>query len=351
MSRIAGVLLRACMVRCNCLIFRTPNSNVMEMAMPIEFTHVPGKVHPAGAGSTVPFFYDFAETATKLSLIEDVGFRRIVVDDQAGLLTNMDLAAQVLDRTSSLEVVLAHWAGVVEPTVAARQLASIGAKSGGRLSLRMLSEPLSDDDAETRPVGHTVVWQRTDEYLVLLKRLWSNERPFDHEGTFYSIKGGYVPRKGPDGAGVTIRMGGQSGTALRVAGRHADVFELTPGPLDEVRQLMERVRAAAVEHGRLGKLRFALPIRIQPEEGGCASDRKAVDLSGPPARVALSLLPYAALGITEFMVVGIDRPRQIATAGRETIALLRNSLARREADVAQPGAFAPRLAQETYSAI
>lgn len=147
-------------------------SNVMEeMAMPIEFTHVPGKTHPAAAS----FFYDFVETATKLSLIEDAGFRKIVVDDPAGLLTNMDLAAQALDRTSSLEVVLIHWAGVIEPTVAARQLAALDAKSGGRLSLRMLSEPLSDDDAETCTVGHTVVWQRIDEYLVLLKRLWSND--------------------------------------------------------------------------------------------------------------------------------------------------------------------------------
>ncbi|WP_421915669.1 LLM class flavin-dependent oxidoreductase [Mesorhizobium sp.] len=319
--------------------------------MPIEFTHVPGKVQPAGTSSNVPFFYDFAETATKLSLIEDVGFRRIVVDDQAGLLTNMDLAAQVLDRTSSLEVVLTHWAGVVDPTVAARQLASIAAKSGGRLSLRMLSEPLNDDDADARPVGHTVVWQRTDEYLVLLKRLWSNENPFDHEGTFYSIKGGYVPRKEPQGAGISIRMGGQSGTALRVAGRHADVFELTPGPLDEVRHLMERVRSAAAEHGRVGKLSFALPISIQPEDGASEPGHRAVDLSGPPARAALSLLPYTALGITEFMVVGVDRPRQIATAGRETIALVRNSLARRETDVAQPATFVPRLSQERHSAI
>ncbi|TIQ04824.1 MAG: LLM class flavin-dependent oxidoreductase, partial [Mesorhizobium sp.] len=65
--------------------------------MPIEFTHVPGKTH--SADSTVPFFYDFAETATKLSLIEDIGFQKIVVDDPAGLLTNMDIAARALDRT------------------------------------------------------------------------------------------------------------------------------------------------------------------------------------------------------------------------------------------------------------
>jgi len=310
--------------------------------MPIEFTHVPGKT------AAVPFFYDFAETATKLGLIEDGGFRKIVVDDSAGLLTNMDLAAQVLDRTASLEVVLTHWAGVVEPTVAARQLASIDRKSGGRLALRMISEPLNDDDADSRPVGHSVIWQRMDEYLVLLKRLWSNERPFDHEGAFYSIKGGYVPRKGPHGADLTLRMGGQSGTALKVAGRHADVFELAPGSIDEVRQLMERVRGAAAEHGRAGKLRFALPVRIH--QGASATGHKAVDLSGPPAQVALSLLAYAGLGIDEFMFVGVDTPREIATVGRETIALLRNSLARREQDAFQPGAYSPRGGLETRAA-
>ncbi|RWM16269.1 MAG: LLM class flavin-dependent oxidoreductase [Mesorhizobium sp.] len=302
--------------------------------MPIEFTHVPGK---ADNGS---FFYDFAETATKLSLIEDAGFRRLVVDDPAGLLTNMDIAAQTLDRTGSLEVVLAHWAGVIEPTVAARQLAALDPRGGGRLSLRMLSEPLEDSDAEARPVGHSVVWQRIDEYLVLLKRLWSNDRPFDHEGAFYTVRGGFVPRKGPHGADLVIRLGGQSGTALKVAGKHADVFELAAGSPDEVRQLIERARGAAAEHGRGSRLRFALPVRIHADGSSGTPDHKGVEIAGPPARIALALLPYAALGIEEFMISGIDRPGDIARMGRETITLLANSLARREAEVPQPGAFA-----------
>ncbi|WP_224547274.1 LLM class flavin-dependent oxidoreductase [Mesorhizobium sp. CA16] len=305
--------------------------------MPIEFTHVPDK--PANGS----FFYDFAETATKLSLIEDSGFRKLVVDDPAGLLANMDIAAQTLDRTGSLEVVLTHWAGVIEPTVAARQLAALDRRGGGRLSLRMLSEPLEDSDAEARPVGHAVVWQRIDEYLVLLKRLWSNDRPFDHEGAFYSVRGGFVPRKGPHGADLVIRLGGQSGTALKVAGKHADVFELAAGSPDGVRQLMERARSAAAEHGRGGRLRFALPVRIRPDGWTGASDHKAVEIAGPPARLALALLPYAALGVDEFMIGGIDRLGEIARIGRETIALVANSLARRETEVPQPGAFASHL--------
>ncbi|TIU33454.1 MAG: LLM class flavin-dependent oxidoreductase, partial [Mesorhizobium sp.] len=56
---------------------------------------------------------------------------------------------------------------------------------------------------------------------------------------------------------------------------------------------------------------------------------------------------YAALGIDEFMIVGVDTPREIATLGRETIALLRNSLARREHEAFQPGAYASRAGLET----
>lgn len=312
--------------------------------MPIEFTHVPGK--PANGS----FFYDFAETATRLSLIEDAGFRKLVVDDAAGLLTNMDIAAQTLERTASLEVALTHWAGVIEPTVAARQLAALDQKGGGRLSLRMLSEPLDDDDAAARPVGHGVVWQRIDEYLVLLKRLWSNDTPFDHEGAFYSVKGGFVPRKGPHGADLTIRLGGRSGTALKVAGRHADVFELAAGSPDEVGQLMQRVRGAGAEHGRAGKMRFALPVRIRPDGWQGGADHKAVAISGPPARIALSLLPYAALGIDEFMIGGIDRPSEIGRIGREIIALVSNSLARRESAIPQQGAFLPPSPEARFSA-
>ncbi|MES0019324.1 LLM class flavin-dependent oxidoreductase [Mesorhizobium sp. M0036] len=163
-------------------------------------------------------------------------------------------------------------------------------------------------------------------------------------------RGGYVPRKGPHGVDITIRMGGQSGTALKVAGRHADVFELAPGSPDEIRQLMERARSAAAEHGRAGKLRFALPVRVRSEGGASTVGHKAVELSGPPAQIALSLLSYAALGISEFMIVGVDRPREIAGVGRETIALLRNSLARREAEVPQPGAFASRGGSDIHAA-
>ena len=130
---------------------------------------------------------------------------------------------------------------------------------GGRLSLRMLPGIGVEDGEWDAGQSHVAALERTDEYLVLLKRLWSNERPFDHEGPFYRLRDGYVPNKGPQ-ASVPIRMSGLSGTALKVAGRHADIFELAPGTPQEVGQVIERVRVAAAEFGRAGLIRFALPV-------------------------------------------------------------------------------------------
>ena len=263
--------------------------------MPIEFTHVPGKTHPADAGSrTVLLRFrrdgDKAVADRGCRLPEDRRRRSGRAADQYGL------AAQALDRTSSLEVVLTHWAGVIEPTVAARQLAALDAKSGGRLSLRMLSEPLNDDDAETRPVGHTVVWQRIDEYLVLLKRLWSNDRPFDHEGAFYSIKGGYVPRKGPHGADVDhphgrpVRNGAQGRrTACRCLRTGAGLARRDP-PADGA----GAQRCRRTWPGR--QAAFCASGPDSREGGASAAGHKAVELSGPPAQVALSLLALCGAG-------------------------------------------------------
>jgi alkanesulfonate monooxygenase len=42
------------------------------------------------------------------------------------------------------------------------------------------------------------------------------------------------------------------------------------------------------------------------------------------------------------MIGGIDRPGEIARIGRETIALVANSLARREAEIPRPGMLSSR---------
>jgi alkanesulfonate monooxygenase len=301
--------------------------------MRIEFSHFPGALATAEPSVPASFFFDKVEAAEKLRQIEASGFERVIIDDPAGLLSNMDLAAFTARCTSSLGFVLSHWAGAIAPNVAARQLAALDRYSGGRLSLRILpGDGGEDDDLETGR-SHVASLERTNEYLVLLKQLWSNEQPFDHEGPFYRVRGGHVPQKGPQAEHIPIRMSGLSGTALKVAGRHADIFELAPGSPQEVGQVIERVKIAAAEFGRASRIRFALPVWLDWTGGEPSFDQRPghfVRFRRNPANVAVALLPYITLGVSEFIVGGQDTVEAIGRFGREVAPILRNSASRRQ---------------------
>jgi alkanesulfonate monooxygenase len=289
--------------------------------MSVEFTHVPttSRRHLPQYLSQYPGGSD--PRSRRLAL--EGAFRTVVIDGPGGILTNMDVAAETARATATAGIALTHWSGVMHPVVAAQQIAALDRLAYGRLSLRFLLGPdghprEGSDQVGQVEVSHVEALRQTDEYLVLLKRLWSNDQAFDHEGPHYSVAGGFVEKKGPQGADMPIRMGGVSGIALDVAGRHATVFELTPGTPDDIRDLMQRVEAAATRYGRSGKIRFALPVLLTPAgQAGHTSHSGAIGVSGPVARVAQTLLGYAALGISEFMVSGLDDEDAIAAFTRD----------------------------------
>ncbi|RLP28240.1 LLM class flavin-dependent oxidoreductase [Mesorhizobium sp. YM1C-6-2] len=301
--------------------------------MSVEFTHVP-------SGNSYPWQYlSSGRDARALRPVLESVFGTIVIDGPAGILTNMDIAAEAARTTSIPGIALTHWSGVIDPVVASRQIAALDRLADGRLSLRFLFGPDGHAGEEAEQIDHAEALRQTDEYLVLLKRLWSNDLPFDHEGPNYSVSGGFVERKGPQGADIPIRMGGVSGIALNVAGRHATVFELTPGTVGEIRDLMRRVETAAARYGRTGKIRFALPVLFTPAgQAGHPTPSGAVAVSGPPARVAQTLLGYAALGICEFMVSGLDDESAISMFSRDVASLFQRTVpilaARRDAGYA-----------------
>src|SRR5439155_3773495 len=64
--------------------------------------------------------------------------------------------------------------------------------SGGRLALHVTS---GGDDTDQRRdgdwVGHDDRYRRTDEYLDILRRIWTADGPIDHDGEFYRFRGAF----------------------------------------------------------------------------------------------------------------------------------------------------------------
>jgi alkanesulfonate monooxygenase len=266
------------------------------------------------------------EVRAQARAAERAGFERLLIADPLGLPDNSQLASFVLHSTSSLGVVASHDAGTVAPTVAAQQFAMLDQLSGGRLSIRIV---VTQGDLD-----HEAAHARADEYLVLMKRLWANDNPFDHEGPFYSVRGGHSAAKPFGRMQIPLMLGGVSGTAVKLAARHADVFALPAASVAETRQLISRVQAAAAHHGRADRIGYSAPVQLvvasTREEAQTRADQLpagtgALRLVGTPEQVARALKDYCALGVKEFVLHDLAHEQDLDIFVREVAPRVRGA--------------------------
>ena len=281
-------------------------------------------------------------------------------------------------------MLLAHRPGFVAPTLAVRKLSTLDLISEGRLALHVIS---GGSDLDQRRDGdwldHDQRYRRTDEYLDVLRRLWTAEAPLDHAGEFYRFQGASPEVRPFQKPHPPIFFGGASDAAVEVGAKHADVYMLWGEPLSDVRWRMERVREAAARHGR--SPRFSISVRpilgateeqawerahqiletirrlrgpappptpqavgsqrlLEAASRGDIHDKRlwtpiaaatgaqgnTTALVGTAEQVAEALLDYYDLGITILLIRGFDPLNDAIEYGRELLPLVRAEAARRQ---------------------
>jgi alkanesulfonate monooxygenase len=262
--------------------------------------------------------FPVAPKPAEVRVIEAAGFDRIVLPDALDGLDAFRQASAVLDATDRLGVILPCSPSTGSPTASVRRIASLAGRAEGRLA--MFAEARHSPDDRTT---HEASFRRLDEYLRLFDQLWLNERPIDHEGEHYRLQRAHIgARPGPR---PEMHMGGVSGTALQVAGRHADIFHLAQGRLDETAVLIGRAREAASMRGRSGKLRFAIQVDASCLSGSQQAGMRATGLSlGSETQRLISVLAcYRDLGVREFVVGGLGASHAIEAFGQSVAPALR----------------------------
>jgi len=319
---------------------------------------------------------------------EAAGFDRVLVPHHSTGPSATLTIAYAAAHTEQVHFMLAHRPGFTAPTLAARQIASLDQFSGGRLAVHVISG--GSDDEQKRDgdyLDHDQRYERTDEYLDILRRIWTSDKPFDHEGRHYRFQNAFSEVKPLQRPHVPIYFGGASAAAIPVAGKHADVYALWGESLDQVAELTTRVRAEAARHGRT--VRFSVsfrPILAATEDaawqraeailertrrlrveagysrggpqqsegarrllaaaaGGDRVDKRlwtaiaketgarsnSTALVGTPEQVADALLDYYDLGVTTFLIRGFDPLEDAIDYGRELIPRTRALVAERVA--------------------
>ncbi|MHC9043194.1 LLM class flavin-dependent oxidoreductase [Microbacterium saperdae] len=177
------------------------------------------------------------------------GYDRALVHIYSSWADPWVVATWAASATTRLALTVAHRPGVTEPTVAARQLATLDRVSGGRAGVHIV---IGSSDEDVRRDGDRLRkadrYRRAEEYLSVFTRALHSEEPFDHEGEFFHVSdgwSGFRPR-GP----VPISLGGASPAAKRLAASYADVYAGAYRSPEEASIVVDEVRTLAAEQGR-----------------------------------------------------------------------------------------------------
>ena len=338
--------------------------------------------------------FDPAVVAHSARLHERAGFDRVLIGYFSHAPDGFLVAAHAAASTERLGLLLAHRPGFVAPTLAARKLATLDQLSDGRLAVHIISGGSDADQARDGDhVDHGARYRRSAEYIQLLRRTWTSDKPFDHTGAFYHVIGAHSEIRCRQQPAIPVYGGGGSDDAVAQLSPDLDVFMLWGEPLAETATFMARVRRAAARSGR--GITFSLSTRpILADTEGKAWDRahrilaRIAELSGgkPPPRpdnvgsqrllaaaaagdvhdtclwariaaatgargnstalvgtpdtVAAAMLEYYKLGATSLLIRGYDPLADAEQYGAELIPRLRRLVAAHDAGTITPIAHA-----------
>lgn len=185
-------------------------------------------------------------------------------------------AAALLSETERLKFLVAFRPGLVPPTLAAQQAATLQRFSDGRVLLNIVS---GGDDLEQRRFGdwldHDQRYARTGEFLHIVSTLWQQES-LDFSGDHYRVADARV--SAPPNPLPGIYFGGSSAAALPIAAQYVDVYLTWGEPPQAAAAKIERVRALAAERGRT--IRFGIRLHTISRDTSAAAWAVADELVG-----------------------------------------------------------------------
>lgn len=197
---------------------------------------------------------------------EYAGYYNALIAYNSAAPDGFQLAAYAAQQTQKLGMLIAHRPGVMSPAVAAKQFATLDHLSNGRASVNVIA---GGNDIEQQREGdflsHDQRYERSDEYLTIIKDIWQKNESYDFDGKHYQIRGHKTNIKplqqGLYGPQIPIYCSGSSAAALQVVGKHADVFMMWGEPLEGIKEQIQNARKEAAKYGRAEHLQFSLSIR------------------------------------------------------------------------------------------
>ena len=163
-------------------------------------------------------------------------------------------AAGISGATKKAGVISTSHVSLNHPIISAKQCTAIDHISNGRFTLNIVCGWNGPEmDMFNIPLqGHDERYECAEEWLSIVKRLWTQDETFDHTGRFYTVRKGYLAPKPLQEPYPAIMNAGGSERGRQFACRHADmVYTVIRNTDSEMnRKHVQAYHALAKEYGR-----------------------------------------------------------------------------------------------------
>ncbi|WP_437609008.1 FMNH2-dependent alkanesulfonate monooxygenase [Erwinia sp. V71] len=202
------------------------------------------------------------------------------------------VAASLIPVTQRLRFLVALRPGVISPTQAARQAATLDRLSNGRALFNLVTggdaEELAGDGVF---LDHRERYAESAEFTRVWRRVLEGET-VDYEGKYVHVRGARLMFKPVQQPRPPLWFGGSSDVAQDLAAEQVDVYLTWGEPPAQVKEKIAAVRAKAAAQGR--KVRFGIRLHVivreTTAEAWQAAERLIAHLDDATIAKAQSLL-------------------------------------------------------------
>jgi alkanesulfonate monooxygenase SsuD/methylene tetrahydromethanopterin reductase-like flavin-dependent oxidoreductase (luciferase family) len=186
------------------------------------------------------------------------------------------------------------------PAMLAKIAATVDVVSGGRLNFGIgagsrpeIPQARREYEAYGLPhhdFAHAV--GSLDEACTVIRRLWTEAEPFDFEGTYVHLTGAFCNPKPAQRPHPPILIGGRSAATLRVVARHADMWNIPGGDIDDAIQRGALLDRFCAEIGRdPASITRSIILMVSYDHPGNTQDSIAEAIDAGFQHIILSLRP------------------------------------------------------------
>ncbi|MEM7406271.1 MAG: LLM class flavin-dependent oxidoreductase [Pseudomonadota bacterium] len=197
-----------------------------------------------------------------VEVVDNGGFTYMLMPVNAACWEATVTGSYYVARTRNVAPLVALRSAYCNPVLSAKMFATLDQLSGGRLCINLIAG-INDDDtlADGIPDTKTVRYEKMDEEVEVMKRLWMSDEPIGFEGKHYRVDACIEP-KPLQRPHPPFFLGGASEQALEISAKHSSVHLFWGDRPASIREKIADLRNRAARYGRRDAIEFGMRLQI-----------------------------------------------------------------------------------------